>query len=238
MQSGPRSVQKTRTILVQPPLLTEEVIHVCVSRTERRPRRPLAEAFHPSRLGRVAAGRRTVGQPGYRPRRHHQHCGRGDPAARLGRAQWPTSRGQDKAITAGNARMLLRMSDRSTIKLGENSGLLTETQAVRQPQAASPSELSATLRLVTGVFRHATDYSSKALGHKRDFNLKMATATVGIRGTDFWSMTDAAHDAVCRPTHCRRACRPRATRPMSWPKMAGSRCASTSSPPARMLRRC
>ena len=106
-------------------------------------------------------------------------------------------RATDKAITAGNARMLLRMSDRSMIKLGENTEFLIETLAVRQPQAAGPSELSATLRLVTGVFRYATDYSSKALGNKRELNLKMATATVGIRGTDFWSMTDAAHDAVC-----------------------------------------
>jgi hypothetical protein len=106
-------------------------------------------------------------------------------------------RNDDKAITAGNARMLLRMSDRSTIKLGENTEFLIESLAVRKPQASGPSELSATLRLVTGVFRYATDYSSKALGNKRELNLKMATATVGIRGTDFWSMTDAAHDAVC-----------------------------------------
>ena len=106
-------------------------------------------------------------------------------------------RANDKAITAGDARMLLRMSDRSMIKLGENTEFLIEKLAVRQPQAAGPSELSATLRLVTGVFRYATDYSSKALGNKRELNLKMATATVGIRGTDFWSMTDAAHDAVC-----------------------------------------
>jgi hypothetical protein len=106
-------------------------------------------------------------------------------------------RASDKAITSDNARMLLRMADRSMIKLGENTEFEIENLAVRQPQAAGPSELSATLRLVTGVFRYATDYSSKALGHKRDLNLKMATATVGIRGTDFWSMTDAEHDAVC-----------------------------------------
>ncbi|QHE76594.1 FecR domain-containing protein [Hydrogenophaga sp. PBL-H3] len=103
----------------------------------------------------------------------------------------------DKAITAGQARMLLRMSDRSVIKLGEQTEFQIESMAVRKSQAAGPSELSATLRLVTGVFRYATDYTSKALGNKRDINLKMATATVGIRGTDFWSMTDAAHDAVC-----------------------------------------
>ena len=106
-------------------------------------------------------------------------------------------RDNDKAITAVNSRMLLRMSDRSTIKLGEKTEFQIETVTVRKPQAAGPSELSATLRLVTGVFRYATDYSSKALGNKRELNLKMATATVGIRGTDFWSMTDAEHDAVC-----------------------------------------
>ena len=106
-------------------------------------------------------------------------------------------RDNDKAITAGHSRMLLRMSDRSMIKLGEKTEFEIEGVSVRKPQAAGPSELSATLRLVTGVFRYATDYSSKALGNKRELNLKMATATVGIRGTDFWSMTDAAHDAVC-----------------------------------------
>ena len=106
-------------------------------------------------------------------------------------------RDSDKAITAGNARMLLRMSDRSVIKLGEQTEFQIEAVSLRKPQAAGPSELSATLRLVTGVFRYATDYASKALGNKRELNLKMATATVGIRGTDFWSMTDAAHDAVC-----------------------------------------
>lgn len=106
-------------------------------------------------------------------------------------------RDNDKAITAGHSRMLLRMPDRSVIKLGEQTEFQIESLAVRQPQAAGPSELSATLRLVTGVFRYATDYTSKALGNKRELNLKMATATVGIRGTDFWSMSDAAHDAVC-----------------------------------------
>lgn len=106
-------------------------------------------------------------------------------------------RDNDKAITAGHSRMLLRMADRSVIKLGEQTEFHIEAVTLRQPQAAGPSELSATLRLVTGVFRYATDYASKALGNKRELNLKMATATVGIRGTDFWSMTDAAHDAVC-----------------------------------------
>lgn len=103
----------------------------------------------------------------------------------------------DKAITAADSRMLLRMSDRSVIKLGEQTELVMQKVASTSQMAAGPTEVKAALRLVTGVFRYATDYTSKALGNKRELTLELATATVGIRGTDFWSMTDAEHDAVC-----------------------------------------
>ncbi|MDO9569520.1 MAG: FecR family protein [Hydrogenophaga sp.] len=105
-------------------------------------------------------------------------------------------RDNDKAITADGARMLLRLQDRSVIKLGEKTQLQIDAMAVRQPRG-EPSSITSSLRLITGVFRYATDYTSKALGYKRELNLQMATATLGIRGTDFWSMTDAEHDAVC-----------------------------------------
>ena len=106
-------------------------------------------------------------------------------------------RDSDKAVTADGARMLLRLPDRSVIKLGEQTQFHIETMVAKQRGTAGPSELKSSLRLITGVFRYATDYTSKALGHKRELNLQLATATVGIRGTDFWSMTDAEHDAVC-----------------------------------------
>jgi hypothetical protein len=103
----------------------------------------------------------------------------------------------DVAITAPGARMLLRMSDRSSIRLGEDTRLVIERMDRGAPDAAGRSDLNAGFNLVTGVFRYATDHTSKAMGHARQLNLRMATATVGIRGTDFWSMTDADHDAVC-----------------------------------------
>jgi len=103
----------------------------------------------------------------------------------------------DKAITAPGSRMLLRMSDRSVIKLGEQTELVMQQVTSTRQVATGPTEIKAALRLVTGVFRYATDYTSKALGNKRELNLELATATVGIRGTDFWSMSDAEHDAVC-----------------------------------------
>lgn len=106
-------------------------------------------------------------------------------------------RAGDLAITASGSRMLIRMPDRSLIKLGEDTRLVIEQIAMSPRDAAGRSDLRAGLNLITGVFRYATDYTSKALGHGREVNLRMATATVGIRGTDFWSMTDADHDAVC-----------------------------------------
>lgn len=106
-------------------------------------------------------------------------------------------RAKDKAITATGSRMLLRMDDRSMIKLGEQTEFLIQSIDTSRESSAAPSEQKSAFKLVTGVFRYATDYTSKALGNKRELNIELATATVGIRGTDFWSMTDAAHDAVC-----------------------------------------
>jgi hypothetical protein len=106
-------------------------------------------------------------------------------------------RARDKAITANGSRMLLRMDDRSTIKLGDQTEFLIQSIDTSRESAAAPSEQKSAFKLVSGVFRYATDYTSKALGNKRELNLEVATATVGIRGTDFWAMTDAAHDAVC-----------------------------------------
>lgn len=106
-------------------------------------------------------------------------------------------RANDKAITSNGSRMLLRMDDRSTIKLGEETEFLIQSLDTSRSSASAPSEQKSAFKLVSGVFRYATDYTSKALGNKRELNVELATATVGIRGTDFWTMTDAAHDAVC-----------------------------------------
>jgi len=106
-------------------------------------------------------------------------------------------RAGDKALTAAAARLLLRMPDRSQIKLGEATELLIEAMNMQPLGVAQPQQVQTSLRLATGVFRYATDVASKLAGHRRQLQLKLATATVGIRGTDFWSMTDADHDAVC-----------------------------------------
>lgn len=104
-------------------------------------------------------------------------------------------RAGDKAITDTGSRMLLRLSDRSTIRLGEATQFLIDS--LDNAPSGDTRQINTGLKLITGVFRYATDYASKALGNKTTLNLELATATVGIRGTDFWAMTDADHDAVC-----------------------------------------
>jgi hypothetical protein len=104
---------------------------------------------------------------------------------------------RDKAVTAEASRMVLRLPDQSLVKLGEKTEFQIESLSNQRNGVAQPSEMKAALRLISGIFRYATDYTSKALGNKRDISLQLRTATVGIRGTDFWSMTDADHDAVC-----------------------------------------
>lgn len=104
-------------------------------------------------------------------------------------------RAGDLAVTATGARAVLRLSDNSLIKLGEATELAVQKlDAARQ---GGQERMEGKFRLVTGVFRYATDYRSKAQGVQRDVSLQTATATVGVRGTDFWAMSDAEHDAVC-----------------------------------------
>ena len=52
------------------------------------------------------------------------------------------------------------------------------------------------MKLFDGFFRFATSAVAKAVG-QREIDVNLRTATIGIRGTDFWSMTDAVHDAAC-----------------------------------------
>ena len=96
--------------------------------------------------------------------------------------------------TAAGAALVLRMPEGSIVRLGEKTQLSVQRMEVdtRTGRTAVRSQL----KLVEGFFRFATSAVAKAAG-AREIDVTLRTATVGIRGTDFWSMTDAAHDAVC-----------------------------------------
>jgi hypothetical protein len=89
---------------------------------------------------------------------------------------------------------VMRLPEGSLVRLGEKTRLFVQELEVerRDERIAVRSEL----KLLDGFFRFATSAVSKAVGD-RNINVTLRTATVGIRGTDFWSMTDDEHDATC-----------------------------------------
>jgi hypothetical protein len=87
----------------------------------------------------------------------------------------------DKLTAGANARILLRSADGSAIKLGENASL---TLSDLSQQHEGSALFSALLDVAKGAFRFTTAAVAKL--NARDVKIKLAGATVGIRGTDVW----------------------------------------------------
>ena len=96
--------------------------------------------------------------------------------------------------TAANAGLVLRMAEGSLVRLGEKTRL--GVQRLEVNNADGRIAVRSELKLFDGFFRFATSAVAKVAG-QRQIDVSLRTATIGIRGTDFWSMTDAEHDAAC-----------------------------------------
>lgn len=96
--------------------------------------------------------------------------------------------------TAARAALVLLLPEGSRISLGEKTQLAVE----RLGAGAEDGRIGvrADLRVLEGFFRFATSAVSRVVG-RREINVGLRTATAGIRGTDFWCMTDTQHDAAC-----------------------------------------
>jgi hypothetical protein len=101
-------------------------------------------------------------------------------------------RSSDSLATGGNARLLLRLSEGSAVKLGENGVLrLDELQPPRTPDGV----FGAALNVIQGAFRYTTVAVRRL--QRRDVKIRIATVTAGIRGTDVWGKAAADRDIVC-----------------------------------------
>lgn len=96
--------------------------------------------------------------------------------------------------TAPGAALAMRLPEGSVVRLGEATRLAVERLSV--DPSTGRTALNARMRLFDGFFRFATSAVAKVAGERR-IEVQLRTATIGIRGTDFWSMTDAEHDAAC-----------------------------------------
>ena len=87
----------------------------------------------------------------------------------------------DKLITGADARILLQAADGSAIKLGENASLTVSNLAQKHDDKGL---FRALLDVAKGAFRFTTGIAAKL--RPRDVTVRVAGATVGIRGTDVW----------------------------------------------------
>jgi hypothetical protein len=97
----------------------------------------------------------------------------------------------DVIETGSGARVQLRLAEGSTVKLGESASLTLEKL---EPAPAADGVFTGLLNVARGAFR----FTTTALGanRRRDINARIATATIGIRGTDVWGKAEAARDFV------------------------------------------
>ena len=101
---------------------------------------------------------------------------------------------QDKVSTGQNSRLLLRLAEGSQVKLGENA--LLSLDRLTQKQELKTTLLQGALDVARGAFRFTTDVKSK-LASRREIDIRVATVTAGIRGTDLWGKSSGDRDIVC-----------------------------------------
>ena len=83
---------------------------------------------------------------------------------------------QNETVATGpQARAELRLSDDTSLVLGEKAEVALD-------EFIYDKNGSATINLVTGAMR----FVSSASGHPGRLTIKTAVATIGVRGTDFW----------------------------------------------------
>ena len=100
----------------------------------------------------------------------------------------------DRVLTGSGARALLRMAEGSAVKLGENASLGVDRLADKG--GAAGRVVSGALDVVQGAFRFTTRVFGSPRS-SRDLNIRIATVTAGIRGTDVWGKSSAERDVVC-----------------------------------------
>src|SRR5690242_5508795 len=95
----------------------------------------------------------------------------------------------DKVIAGADSRVMIKLSEGSTVKLGANGQLrFVELNATQQL-------FKGVLDVLEGAFRFTTDVAGK--NRKREVSIRASQVTAGIRGTDVWGRSVAGNEIVC-----------------------------------------
>lgn len=93
----------------------------------------------------------------------------------------------DQIRTGENGKVLLKLSEGSDLKLGEN--LEAKIETLKPAEDLETGIFESTFNILRGAFRFTTAQVSKGLN--RDIQFQFGTATAGIRGTDLWGKSNA-----------------------------------------------
>jgi hypothetical protein len=99
-------------------------------------------------------------------------------------------RARDQVRTGGNSRVLLRLPEGSSVKLGENARYSI------QAQRREGNVYTAAMAVLEGAFRFTTDTFGRGRA-RRDISINFVTVTAGIRGTDVWGKSAPDREIVC-----------------------------------------
>ncbi|PHV12636.1 FecR domain-containing protein [Chitinimonas sp. BJB300] len=98
----------------------------------------------------------------------------------------------DVLHTGHGARVLIKLPEGSQVKLGEDAVFRLDNLNVSDGRS---TPFTGILNVIKGAFRFTTGLLGKA--RKREVDVRIATITAGIRGTDIWGKADAEKDVVC-----------------------------------------
>lgn len=103
---------------------------------------------------------------------------------------------RDRIETGANARVLLTLPEGSKIKLGESAQLGFDALVAKREGQEGNVFLKSAINVLTGAFRFTTNAVSKQRS-RREVDIRLATVTAGIRGTDLWGKQGGAKEIVC-----------------------------------------
>jgi hypothetical protein len=96
----------------------------------------------------------------------------------------------DVVRTGPGARAYLKMAEGSMVKLGESARFTLYSRSLHPEKL-----LKGALDIAAGAFRFTTD-SLRKVRSQRDLSIRVATATIGVRGTDVWGKAGKDRDLV------------------------------------------
>ncbi|KAF0811416.1 hypothetical protein IGB42_04115 [Andreprevotia sp. IGB-42] len=98
----------------------------------------------------------------------------------------------DRITTGPGARVYLQLPEGSRVKLGENASFVVDKI---NTDDGKTGVFRSALNVIKGAFRFTTDAVAK--NNRREVDIRVATVTAGIRGTDLWGKAADDKDLVC-----------------------------------------